>query len=350
MSESRVGAILQQRGFRPGPGSADFSNDAGVVVEAKSYAGGVRDLHAAILQLASYSSDRSIREAWLLLADHKMPESIAGAWRLALELLRPALAKKLKLVAVSGRVVTAVPEEPELLEIGRQLAAVEERDRPARSHDAYFDVLHVLLVRWLLNQGPVQMSELGATAGLSQPTVRAGLRRLGPELRRDSRRRVELVSFPRRAWQEMVALAPRIRLPRYFADASGRPRRPEELLERLRRRAPAGIAAGGVLAARHWDRELDLTGVPRLDLCVHVPSGRPSLSFMRALDPALEPTDGRSSVSVAVHHVRRREALYDLANGKLPWADPVETLLDLEELRLHAQAEELVRHLRAQSQ
>lgn len=102
-----------------------------------------------------------------------------------------------------------------------------------------------------------------------------------------------------------------------------------------------------MFAAQHWDPELDLEGAPRLDLCVHAPSERPSLSFMRALDPALQPTDGRSSVSLAVHCIRRREPLFTRgARQKLPWADPVEALLDLEELRLHGQAEELVRRLR----
>lgn len=346
MSETRLESVLRQRGFRASSGAVDFSNDSGVVVETKSRLGGVRDLHAAVMQLAQASSESGVREGWLLLAGHRMPESIAEAWRCAVGLLRPELSKKLKLIAVSGKVVIAIPEQPDLLELGRQIGDMRQEDRPSKSYDAFFDVLHVLLVRWLLNEDATQMSDLGATTGLSQPTVRAALKRLEPDLLRDSRRRVELASFPRRAWQEMVALAPRIRQPRYFQDTSGRPRRPDELLDRLRRLAPAGVAVGGVLAARHWDGELDLEGVPRLDLCVHSPNKTPSLSFMRKLDPALALTDGRSSVSVAIHSIRRRDPLYSHAEDKMPWADPVETLLDLEELRLHGQADELVRHLR----
>lgn len=346
MSESGIESVLRQRGFRSGPGAVDFSNDSGIVIDVKSGGGGVRDLHAAVMQLARATSEPGVREGWLLLAGHRMPESITDAWTTAVGLLRPELAKKLKLIAVNGKVVTAIPEQSELLELGRQVGDLRQDDRPSKSYDAYFDVLHVLLVRWLLNQGPIQMSELGATTGLSQPTVRAALRRLEPELQRDSRRRVELVSFPRRAWQEMVALASRIRQPRYFQDSSGRPRRPEELLERLGRQRPPGVALGGVLAARHWDAELDLEGVPRLDLCVHAPNAAPSLSFMRTLDPALALTDGRSLVSVVVHWIRRRDPLYSDADDKISWADPVDTLLDLEELRLHGQAEMLVRHLR----
>jgi hypothetical protein len=345
VSETHLESVLRQRGFRPGPGGVDFSNDSGVVIEAKSAVGGVRDLQAAVMQLADAASEPGVREGWLLLAGHRMPESITDAWKNAVRLLRPELAKKLKLIAVSGKVITAIPDKPELLELGRRIGDLRQDDRPSKPYDAFFDVLHVLLVRWLLNQGAIQMRNLGATTGLSQPTVRAALHRLGPDLQRDSRRRVELTSFPRRAWQEMVALAPRIRQPRYFQDTSGRPRRPEELLERLRRQKPPGVAVGGVLAARHWDAELDLEGVPRLDLCVHAPNKTPSLSFMRKLDPALAPTDGRSSVSVAVHCIRRREPLYFDAEEKIPWADPVETLLDLEELRLHVQADELVRRL-----
>jgi hypothetical protein len=347
-SERRVGAILRAHGFREEAGAVDFSNDAGVIVETKSRIGGVRDLRAAILQLASRANEGVAQEAWLIVADHKMPESISGVWKDALALLRPTLAKKLKLVAVSGQTVTVVPDDPQLLEIGRAVATLERAERPAKAHDAYFDVLHVLLVRWLRSEGPIQMSDLGAMTGRSQPTLRTALRRFGPELRRDSRRRVELTTFPQRSWREMVALSRRIRQSDYFEDASGRPRTPAALLERLQRSAPPGVAVSGVFAARHWDPEFDLEGEPRLDLCVHAPHGRPSLSFVKALDPALRLAETSTSASVAIHRVQLRDPIYERsAKQKLPWADPVETLLDLEDLRLHTQADELVRRLRS---
>jgi hypothetical protein len=348
VAETKLKAILQRRGFRASPnGAAAFERD-GVVIEAKGSLGGVRDLRASILQLAEYASRPSVREAWLLAAAHRMPGSIRQAWLSALHALRPVIAKKLRLVAVNGDVVTTVPEDPTLLELGREIARLDRHHRPAKPYDAYFDVLHVLLVRWLLNHGPIQMSELGATTGLSQPTIRAAVQRLGSEVTKDSRRRVELNAFPRRSWGEMVALAARIRESQLFADTSGQPRPVEKLVERLSKRSPAGVALGGVLAARHWDPELDLEGVPRLDLCVHAPQAPPGLSFVKQMDPALRPVDSTSPASVAVHVVRRKTSLFDASGPeRLPWADPVDTLLDLEELRLHAQAGELIRRLRA---
>jgi hypothetical protein len=350
--EDQVAAALAARGFRPGSrDDVDFENERGVVVEAKARIGGVRDLQAVILQLASRAHSTEVREAWLVLGDHRMPTSIVDSWKSVIEVLRPSIARKLRLIALSGKSVIVAPEKSELLAIGHDLARSALRDRPSRSYDAELDVIHVLLVRWLLRRPPIQMKELGAMTGLSQPTVRSALARVGRELTRDSSRRVALDAFPQRVWREMSALAPRIRETQYFVDASGRPRGPEKLLERLRQKPPPNVAIGGVFAARHWDPELDLEGAPRLDLCVHAVRHRPDLGFIQRLDPALRVTDaGAAGVSVAVHRVRRRQSLYE-SSPRLnpPWADPVETLLDLEELRLHAQADELIRRLRARS-
>ncbi len=48
----------------------------------------------------------------------------------------------------------------------------------------------------------------------------------------------------------------------------------------------------------------------------------------------------------AVHRIVRAESSFEESPGSLPYADPVETLLDLHELHLTAQAEALVRRMR----
>jgi hypothetical protein len=111
---------------------------------------------------------------------------------------------------------------------------------------------------------------------------------------------------------------------------------------------PKGVALGGVMAGRHWNADFDLHGTPRLDLVVHSPRNPPDLTFLSRLDPALRQTQSESSpVVLAIHVLQRAEALFEYEPGfELPWADPVETTLDLYELRLSAQANELLARFR----
>ena len=109
-----------------------------------------------------------------------------------------------------------------------------------------------------------------------------------------------------------------------------------------------GVAIGGSLGAKRYDPDLDVVGVARLDLSVHTPDRKVSLDFMEALDPAFERTsDHGQPAHVAVHFVRRLAPLFDLDDAGLMWADPVECLLDLHEVRLESQAEQFVRRLEA---
>ena len=110
-------------------------------------------------------------------------------------------------------------------------------------------------------------------------------------------------------------------------------------------------ALGGVLAARHYHPELDLMGLPRLDLCVHSPGRWPDVSFVRRLDPALEATPNPTEPArLIVHFVRQAKSLFLEGPDGLAWADPVECLLDLHEARLEPQAAELVSAFRERSQ
>ncbi len=348
--EDRLAAALASCGFyQSSTGATDFDDRAGVVLELKSRIGGLRDLHAAMIQLARVAITLDVKQAVLVVLDHRLQRSIRSAWTEAVRLLVPAVADKLQLVALSGETVLTIPEHARLRKLGQALTSPDRRSGHSARGGAFFTVLHVLLLRWLHHQGPIQISALGQAAGISQPTIRKALKRLHGNIERDSRRRVELVSFPQREWLEMTVMAKRIRESLYFQDGSGRPRSSEQLWSRLRRRAPAGAAIGGVLAARHWDPQLDLEGTPRLDLYLHSPGPAPSVAFMTQVDPALKRTDDpHASIAVAVHRIRRDNAFFASSrSNRLGWADPVDTLLDLDELRLHDQCSDLIRRLRA---
>jgi len=209
----------------------------------------------------------------------------------------------------------------------------------------FFVVLEVLLVRWLLGQGPISRRELGEQAGCTYPTLSKAIRRLGRCVLPHKNRSVELGEFPQEAWSELLARTPSQRARVSYADGTGRPPDIEGLLRRLRKLSPAHVALGGVVAAQHWDPHFDLRGLPRLDLTVEATSGL-DLAFVQRLDPALRPCEDGAAPVLVVHPLQRPAALFAPGTeGGLPIADPVETLLDLSELSLHEQANALIEHL-----
>jgi len=219
---------------------------------------------------------------------------------------------------------------------------------PTRT-SSLFIVLKSVLRRWLLNLGPGTTTALMEEAGCSYPTVAKALGRLERFLKRHSDRRVELVRFPRDFWEELVLRASSLRQSTYYVDQSGKPRTPDSLLRRLQKIQPEGIAVGGVFGARYWDPELDLHGVPRLDLCWHISSLQQDITqLVHQLDPALRETkETMEPVSVAVHALHRNVSFFEFEDASgVPWADPVECLLDLQELHLGNQSQEFIERIR----
>jgi hypothetical protein len=157
---------------------------------------------------------------------------------------------------------------------------------------------------------------------------------------------VRLGAFPTDAWAALRAQASRIRDTQAYADATGRAPNLERLLSRLRTAAPSHVAVGGVVAARFWKPDIDIDGTPRIDLCVHAPTGRRDMAFLKQVDVALTPTDEPGNAIVVVHSLYRPVPHFTEDSRGLPIADPIEVLLDLHELRFDAQAAELRRHLR----
>lgn len=339
---------LASAGFLPAAGPVgQFAGADGAIVEVKDAQSGVRDLRAAVAELALRTRDTSAPRAVLLIRGARM--SAAGLreeWARLLTVLVPDVADRLRLVAVLEEDVVVVPDEVWMRELAdRVTGAARPQARSARV-DRSFEVMRVLLSRWLLHRGRIAVGELQRQTGLSHPSVSKGLAALGPALDRHRDRSVALRAFPREAWSQLVALAPRVRQTAAFVDESGRGGDPQRLLERLRRAPPPGVAVAGVLAARQWHPAFDLEGLPRLDLSVHAPDGGMDTAFVALLDPALVPAPPGTPPLLVLHAVPRAETLFVPHDGGLPWADPVEALLDLYELRLIEQADDLVRALR----
>lgn len=323
-------------------------------MELKLNIQGVRDLQAATVQLARVLSDKpELRQGVLAVRIPSISsDRLRKEWASVKSLLRPTLASKLALISVGGNQPWSDPTEPDLEKLavvihshaagtGRQASVPRQAITPK-----FFEIFKILLNHWLRNRGPMQIAEIIAQSGSSYPTVAEAVNHLVEkhEVIRRTNRHVEMLTFPRRTWGEILALSLSLRMPTYFADTSGRPSDPQALLKKVGDKAPPELAAGGVIAARYWDRSFDLNGIPRLDLSIHAPRQQFSTDAIKQADPALAIVGSRSAnIVLALRPILRRAALFERpAKGPLPVVDPVETLLDLHELGLINQAEELI--------
>lgn len=334
-----------QRGMRV---EADGYIESGkIILDVKKNLRAVRNLRAGILSFAYLLDQRPGIEGYLVLVDPKISRKRLGdEWESASHALTQHVRRRLHLVIVEDGRFTGLPEGlPKM--VRNQLARLTEAEaRPGISlprPDYFFVVLKVLIHLWLHNAGPVTTRQLMETAGCTYPTVSKALKRLGHTVQRHSDRRVHLGAFPREAWKQLLAVADDVRVTARFADRSGQPRSPEALLHRLRRMKRDDIGVGGSLGARHWYPGIDLVGNPRLDLTVHCPANRLDLDFMKQLDPALSRSvNAHQPASVVIHVLRRADSMFEIDSTGVNWADPVECLLDLQEMHLEPQALEFL--------
>lgn len=296
----------------------------------------------------------------LCLINPRMSEGrIEEEWELIGRVLRPEVARRLTVhVALPDGRHRSFGEisESKAEELCRGTVQRESESGTAGivslpAPDYSFIILKLFVYAWLTNRGPVTARWLAHIAGCSYPTVASATRRIGRAVVRRKDRRLELGEFPRPEWSRLLTVADDARSTMRFADRSGQPRSASSLADRLQHLRPEKVAVGGVLGARHYHPELDLMGLPRLDVSVHCPEKSADVSFVRRLDPGLAATsDPAEPARLVVHFVRHREALFEPDSGGLPWADPVECLMDLHEARLEPQAADLVRALRARGQ
>ncbi len=314
---------------------------------------GARDLHAALLQLALTVADTKKRKSLWIYVPKMTIGRIRAEWNRFRRVIDQKLLGLISIVALTndGFWASSSPGDGDLEKEARQL--LTRMARPASAPQwttispKFFEVWKVLLGAWLMKEGPLTALELSRRSAASIPTVAVALRHLRrrgeiPETRNQP---IELLGFPRATLREVLALSDSLRRPVHYHDASGRPPDPAGLLRHLTAAAPRGLAIGGVVAARHYDPDFDLNGLPRLDV---VAEGSMPSDWVRKLDPALRvvPPTGPSPVLV-VHPVKSLRAI-EPRKGTLRMAEPVETLLDLYEMRLTDQAEHMIAHLRSE--
>jgi hypothetical protein len=321
------------------------------LVEVKLGLDAVRNLQVGILQLAlALDEGGEGRRGLLVVAAPAMSQArLQEEWQSSLRALRRDLAGRLRLVLFHAGRFQDLPDDYDSVFSARleRVVRSELARGPARvpRGEAFYEVLKLLVHAWMVNSGPMTSAALAKAAGCSYPTVADAVRRLGAAVARRSYRRVELAYFPKDERSALVAVSERVRSTIRFSDRSGQPRSAESLLRRLRSLGRSDVGVGGVLGAKHYLSDLDIVGLPRLDLTVHSRGSRADPSFVEKLDPALRQAESRDElVALAVHFVHRPEPLFLQGTDKTLWADPVECLLDLHEARLEPQALEFLQH------
>jgi hypothetical protein len=342
--------------------------------------------HGSLMLSAQALATESQRRAVFILDEPAFSiEWLTEEWKILEAVFRPEIFARLAIVVrregvpdrVFGSLLAGEREQLDAVvqHVRGMMATARRRRRPT---EAFFDILRVLLVHWCRRSGPLTSKQLGEETGFTYPTIAAALERLEPWLRRHSDRRVELHSFPRDAWFQLVAQAERERGSEGYVVRGGRARSVDALLVRLQDLQREDIAVSGVAGARHHHPGLDLVGTPRLDLILHsarpeTPSERaehgPAPAFLRRLDPALQRAARGESPHVVLHRLYRPQSFFAKEEsassvrevspaqafgspgqsfaGPFPlvWADPIECLLDLHEARLEPQAQEFLEHL-----
>jgi hypothetical protein len=346
----------------------DYQPDSVVddtLIEVKRETDAVSAVRSALLKLAYAVTDRGqTTKGILLVIDPKITnERLDEEEKYAKKVLEPGITKRLGIVVYQDGELRGLPDGMTIevrRELGR-LAGAELAKKVTKIHSgaAYYEIFKILIHQWLLTKGPMTALWLAKTAGCTYPTVRDALQRLGSTIRRHSDRRIELAHFPREEWAQLVAVSNQARSTVRFADRSGQPRSPKSLTDRylaairgesqspesllglVAKLEQSDIAVGGVFGAKHYYPSLDLTRSPRLDLTIH--GNRVDWGFVERLDPALKRAqDPSEPANLAVHFVRRHDSLFDKGDDGVNWADPVECLLDLHEMRLESQAREFL--------
>lgn len=317
-----------------------------VWVEVKPGTHSFRNVRASLLGLAYLLAHDPDSRALLVLHESRISaDRLQAETKLVEQTLRPDVAKRLSLVVPIDDIYIGLPHDLDNDDFRSWLAALVEKEsqRGTKSRQSYEEVLKVMIRQKLLGGDPVTTDWITKAVGCSYPTAAGALQRLGHMLVRRTDRKATLRMFPHDEWTRLVSIADEVRGTKRFVDRSGQPRSPQSLVRRLAQLGRNDLAIGGIEGARRYKPNIDLIGLPRLDLSLHSPKGRIDWSFVQRLDPALQETEERNAPAVlVVHLVRRQTSFFEPDNDGTQWADPVECLLDLHEARLDSQAKELL--------
>lgn len=321
-------------------------------VEIK-YGHNLRDLRSALLSLSyalgSARNDGS-KAICVLVGSRITQERLEHEVRMFRGIARPDIAERVQVVRYeTGGRLGPIHEHPGP-GFERYLGTLirHEMRSSTAPGTAQHAVFAELLRNWLSLAPPLTTKALQDATSTSYPTVAEVLKQLEGQglLERTSDRRVSLISFPWEEWRRWVVSSGDARRGARYVDRTGKGRSPQEMVERLARMPRQNIAVAGVLGAKHHFPPLDISGAVRLDLSL--PPGPPQEHerIVRQLDAGLTFSADPKEKAALVLHVAHPSAQRAFTEDEgVVWADPLECLLDLYEIRLDAQADEMLNSL-----
>ncbi|MDO9020712.1 MAG: hypothetical protein Q8S73_15970 [Deltaproteobacteria bacterium] len=349
-----------------GAGVDLLGRDGRTAIEVKATLSGVRDLQAALVQLALAVRANPSAEFVVLIATIKRlsrPRALQEFEQVR-EMLRPEVGHRLALIAATDDGPIAAPDVATVRELFDRVKPLltggpilTARGVTAAWTNKTVEVWKVLFDGWLQNRGPMTSDAIVRASESSSPTVLSVLTLLNGygEIERGSDRRVMFNALPQRSLGEVLVVLRTMTRRTSYVDGTGRAPDPHRLLRKVQAGVRAGVSLGGIVAARHYQPDFDLNGLPRLDVCV---CARPAAyweQWTARVGPALrESRPGDPLALLVVHHLPRTELRRDLerdpsSEPALPFAEPSEVILHLYDAGLHAQAESLTTALRSRA-
>ncbi len=309
----------------------------------------VVDLRGVLLSLAYVLADEPLSsQAVCVLTDTRLTkERVREELQRFREAVSAELASRVYVVAIKEGTI-----QGELPPIGDSMLALivesaqRESANPA-SRVSQQTVRTAALTRWLTSKGRLGVADLQRATGASMPTVIAAFRAMrqdglvlplgsGWQLAND---------FPWESVRHMAEAHAAERRMIRFSDPSRHSRTPLDMARRLDALQSKGeyldVDLGGVLGAEMHYPDLDITGAPRLDLCVYDGDA----SFVRKLDAGLLETSDPEDKAVVVLHLTRSPQHDPRTPGHLRSASVVDCLADLLEIGLQAEARDFWRAL-----
>lgn len=329
----------------------DWETD-NIWVEEKTRITSLRVVRDAFIQLAyGFICEGFSGRAILLLIEPNISyDRLIDEWAKAKSAFRPEILEYLSVVIYHDGQLLSIPDNLEeelntaLLEVCEKELADKRNPMPKPDYKA--EIYKVLIYKSLMKEGAMTSDWISQTVGCNYRTVANTLDSVGDALMRHSDRSVELEYFPKEAWEWLLVHLDKSRMTKRYSDRSGQPRSIESLLKRLAKTGNDNIAVAGTMGAQHHYPDIDVIGIPRLDFTVHCPDKYLNIDFIEKLDPALkEQSDPTKQASVVVHFIRREKSFFTLNPNGVAWADPVECLLDLHEMRLEPQALDFINYL-----
>jgi hypothetical protein len=343
LSDSPSGDRYEADSIWHGPGGD-------TVVEIKR-TNNARDIRSAMLALAYLLDDESdTAHAICVITQSKLSrQRLDAELERFRRLVRRDIGERIELARLEDierkQCSSLIPHAPDFVSWITDLAG----RKVAGSRVSRQTVMSALALSWLRGVGPMTTKSLQDACGASYPTVAAAISEFSKLdlIEHQPDRRVSLRYVSMDHWMQMLQKHADGRKVYRYIDMTGQVRSPDALMARLFKRQQQGdaqqIAVGGVLGARRYFPDLDITASPRLDLSVYGDGG---VEFVRRLDAALEPTaDSHKKAHVVVHVTTEPETFLERDSGG-SWASEMECGADLIELGLVREVREMFETLR----